>query len=76
MTKGCLKQFLIKNNTKQEDEKYSYDNLFKHETNDNRKVTNGEESVQETTSIVEHKESLWKRIFHKIKHMLHFDKKI
>ncbi len=70
-----LKQAYIEN-TKKEDEKYSYDNLFKHESNENRKVINGEESVQETTSIVEHKESLWKRIFHKIKHMLHFDKKI
>lgn len=69
-----LKQTYIEN-TKKEDEKYSYDNLFKHKSNENRKVINGEASIQKATSIVEHKESLWIRILHKIKDMLHFDKK-
>ena len=69
-----LKQTYIEN-TKKEDEKYSYDNLFKHKSNENRKVINGETSIQKATSIVEHKESLWIRILHKIKDMLHFDKK-
>lgn len=49
---------LYLNNTNKEDEKYSYDNLFK---NNNSKATTT------NTSLVEYKESIFKRIINKIK---------
>ena len=70
-----LKQTYVKN-TKQEDEKYSYDNLFKHKKNETLEVTNEQESIPKETSLVEYKESLFVKIINKIKNIFHFGKKI
>ena len=70
-----LKQTYV-NNTKQEDEKYSYDNLFKHKKNETIEVTDEQESIPKETSLVEYKESLFVKIINKIKNIFHFGKKI
>ena len=68
-----LKQTYI-NNTKQEDEKYSYDNLFKNKKKETMEVAQEEKSIKETTkstSLVEYKESIFKRFIKKIKSIFH-----
>lgn len=70
-----LKQTYIEN-TKKEDEKYSYDNLFKHKKNETIEVTDEQESIPKETALVEYKESLFVKIINKIKNIFHFGKKI
>ncbi len=55
--KGLLKQMYI-DNTKKEQEKYSYDNLFKNKS----KIVENISNEQEHTEMIEYKESIFTRI--------------
>lgn len=73
-----LKQTYI-NNKKLEEEKYSYDNLFKNNKNEaisdttSKEITNNETS--ESQALVEYKENLFMKIINKIKGIFSIFKK-
>jgi hypothetical protein len=68
-----LKQIYIEN-TKREEKKYSYENLFKNREksqslNNNDNIS---QAVSENLSLTEYKESIFKRLINKIKRFFHF----
>jgi len=69
-----LKQIYI-GNTKLEEEKYSYENLFKNREKTqplNNNIDNTSQPVSENLSLTEYKESIFKKIINKIKRFFHF----
>lgn len=70
-----LKQVYIEN-TRREEEKYSYENLFKNREKsqllNNNIIDSTSQPISEKLSLTEYKESIFKRIINKIKKFFHF----
>lgn len=66
-----LKQIYI-DNAKQEKEKYSYDNIFNNNNNETIRTSNEEENkIEESTSLIEYKESIFRKLINRIKDFFH-----